>query len=864
MRNDQNLQSAIECFQTGNIKLATEILDNYLLSHPMDVNANLLSAGISAVNFDYVGVVRKCKKILDIDPGNIKAGFNAAVASENLHNYDDVLYFSSLVLQCDAVNVLAKLLYINALYRLGKLTQSLLEASKIIVDNKGSVEVTSKINRIFLFDNNNVALEKIYQNVLKLDSLNMGALFNLVLLSVKKQDIVSAEIHLNKLRALDKENVNTKKAQVEVLYAKNAIDECIHYIEGLSQDSHKKIPEIMMKLAQCYSAIADNHKAISLYENSINMNMNVVESYHNIGLIEDRLGNLEHAIYAYQSAIAIAPDSLTSNFNLAFLLNRTGNKKSALSYIHKCYKKRNTPGIRQAYVEILSTAKINQLNNFNEEFILNVATDEEVDAQALSSLFFDQLKKSFSLINKLCDKAIDNDFTGFCKLLKNNIDELSKSRMLHKLFVNFSVTSFEVENFIKMFRKALLLKYIDINNVNINDLCAAMAIHCYIDGYVFTVSAEEGQLITKLTDTIKNTSIALNKKDVLLLSMYVSLYEISKKNETSTYIAASLGDYKKLIKLQIDDNLAEEKLRYTIKNCLEISDETSLTVQQQYEKNPYPVWQKLNVRQPELISDIIQKVTLFTGGAIPVFNNPDILVAGCGTGSHVIQTAMRIKHNSITTLDLSRRSLAFAKRKAIEYNFDYIDFNQLDILNVSSLDKKFDLIESVGVLHHMQNPLTGFKCLVDVLKQDGLLNIGLYSKIGRRYIIKAKLKYDDPSKYVSDDEIRKFRLDLMKSDDEKLKNNISGYKDFYSLHDCRDMIFHENENNYDINELDKLIDDAGLRFIGFDISDSSVLAEFTNMFPENNSYSEIKNWAIFENKYPDTFASMYIFWCRKK
>ena len=35
------------------------------------------------------------------------------------------------------------------------------------------------------------------------------------------------------------------------------------------------------------------------------------------------------------------------------------------------------------------------------------------------------------------------------------------------------------------------------------------------------------------------------------------------------------------------------------------------------------------------------------------------------------------------------------------------------------LNKKFDIIESVGVLHHMADPLMGWASLTDCLKKDG-------------------------------------------------------------------------------------------------------------------------------------------------
>ena len=52
---------------------------------------------------------------------------------------------------------------------------------------------------------------------------------------------------------------------------------------------------------------------------------------------------------------------------------------------------------------------------------------------------------------------------------------------------------------------------------------------------------------------------------------------------------------------------------------------------------------------------------------------------------------------------------------------------QGDILKIDQLGRLFDIIESVGVLHHMDDPLTGWKVLVDRLRSGGLMKVGLYN-----------------------------------------------------------------------------------------------------------------------------------------
>ncbi len=65
----------------------------------------------------------------------------------------------------------------------------------------------------------------------------------------------------------------------------------------------------------------------------------------------------------------------------------------------------------------------------------------------------------------------------------------------------------------------------------------------------------------------------------------------------------------------------------------------------------------------------------------------------------------------------------------------------MDILNLANYGKKFELIESVGVLHHMENPFMGLKILTNILKTNGLIMIGLYSEKAREHIKRLRSNF---------------------------------------------------------------------------------------------------------------------------
>ena len=93
--------------------------------------------------------------------------------------------------------------------------------------------------------------------------------------------------------------------------------------------------------------------------------------------------------------------------------------------------------------------------------------------------------------------------------------------------------------------------------------------------------------------------------------------------------------------------------------------------------------------------------------------SPKILIAGCGTGQQLVYKTS-YENSNIVAIDLSLSSLAFAKRKMQELKHHNIEFLQGDILSLNTLNKKFDVIECVGVLHHLKNPEDGLRLLLNI------------------------------------------------------------------------------------------------------------------------------------------------------
>ena len=181
-------------------------------------------------------------------------------------------------------------------------------------------------------------------------------------------------------------------------------------------------------------------------------------------------------------------------------------------------------------------------------------------------------------------------------------------------------------------------------------------------------------------------------------------------------------------------------------------------------------------------------------------------------------------------------------------------------MKLNNLKQKFDIIESVGVLHHMNEPMAGWKVLTDLLKPGGLMHIGLYSELARQHIVRVRKEITLLGIETSESEIRKFRRSLAESND-KNHQLLTKSSDFFSLSMLRDLIFHVQEHRFILPQIKKSLNELGLKFCRFINKDA--ISNFRKLHGEEADIYDLSLWHRYEESNPRAFASMYQFWCQK-
>lgn len=264
-------------------------------------------------------------------------------------------------------------------------------------------------------------------------------------------------------------------------------------------------------------------------------------------------------------------------------------------------------------------------------------------------------------------------------------------------------------------------------------------------------------------------------------------------------------------------------------------DDVSQKVRSHYEENPYPRWSSIHVQ------------------AAPKPNlgkTHNHLIAGCGTGFGLCGTAMLYPNAKITAIDLSRASLSYAKNKAWVLGLKNISFYQADILNLDALDGMFDVVECSGVLHHMDDPVAGWRCLLQKLQPDGRMHIGLYSEIGRRDVVAAREIVKEQGFKPDHAGIKAAREYINALPDDHAAKAVTTRRDFYSLSDCRDLIFHAQEHRFTIPKIQSALNELGLKFEAFD--------------HHPKRFDTLDEWHGYEQENPNAFKGMYQFWCSRR
>jgi tetratricopeptide (TPR) repeat protein len=607
-------------------------------------------------------------------------------------------------------------------------------------------------------------------------------------------------------------------------------------------------------------------EAVASYDKATRIKPDYAEAYSNRGVALKALGQLKEAVASYDKAIQIRPDYAEAYCNRGAALKALGQLNAAIENYQQAVSIDPQNGLYWAgFADVLQSVKFTSFSDDLLPYLLQMLEQPTVRPRDVSSAMISALHYHPQVLPALELSRSDR--------IDENIDhltvQLSTVPLLLRVMELSPIADLEVEQLFTQMRKAML-NWVTSGESGFQGIpfYAALALHCFTNEYVFPESEREKQLV----ELLQQKARAALEKDSPIPPSWVALLGAYRPLNSFSWADDLLNsewseDLEKVIAVQVNEVREEQVLRSGIPSLTSIDNKVSQLVRRQYEENPYPRWINTALSdKPGTIRQVLKSMKLHLNFDEQQFSDsPDILVAGCGTGQHALATASQFLNCNVLAVDLSLSSLSYAIRKTRESGVTNIEYMQGDILELKQLGKQFDIIESAGVLHHMDDPIAGWRVLVDRLRPGGLMNIGLYSAIARRQIVEARKQIAEKKYTNSPDDIRRYREEIinMQPNSDPGISEVMDSLNFYSLSECRDLLFHVQEHCFTLPQIEVALKDLGLKFLGFEMKQSWIMSKFSESYPEHDAPTSLSLWHQFELNNPGIFRGMYLFWVQK-
>ena len=744
------------------------------------------------------------------------------------------------------------------------------------------------------------AADRLCQEALAIDPRNIAALHGSSHIAYRTgRHGVALEL-LERAIAVDDRIAELHYSAAAVLHALNRLPEagarCAKAVE-LRPDFAEAWAghgNVLAEIGQLEEATASFRRALALQPAAADV-------LSNLGNVLFKLGRLDEAAREWQRAIAVAPTFPVPYVNLAALMVQQGRHADAIPHYRRALELAPDDAVTAALLA-KSHVALGDLGPAWEGIRHALALRETLEAKAA---FVDCLKR-FQLtveapdLRTIAARALAEPWERparlagpIAEILKTSPDladciarvaqawpqrlrgadlwsspqraAICGDNLLRLLLESSPICDLELERFLTNARLALLddaeRAAGSMVDTIVLDFYCALTRQCFINEYVYAVGDDERlrarDLGTALAAAL-DTGADVPPLWIAAVGAYGALHTQTQAL-TREWPPAVRG----LLVQQIDEPRDEAQLRASIPALTPIDDAVSHAVRAQYEANPYPRWVKTpRGGGPGTIADHLR--SLFPNrdiGGEPA-SGPDILVAGCGTGQHAINVALRYRDARVLAIDLSLASLGYAKRQVRAMGLTGIEFAQADILHASSLGRSFDLIEAAGVLHHLDDPLTGWRALTALLRPGAIMHVALYSELARNDLGAVRSFIDGRGYRPTGDDIRRFRQEVVAREHGLPVENLLTSPDFFSTSGCRDLLFHACEHRVTIPQMKSWLQGGDLELIGFQLDDDAH-EHLRRRFPGVDATADFDLLHVFETENPLTFLRMYDFWVRK-
>ena len=631
-------------------------------------------------------------------------------------------------------------------------------------------------------------------------------------------------------------------------------------------EAHNDLGSVLLALGRLPEAAARFSRALELRPD-------LVEARANLGSVAGGLGHPENAIGHFEQALALRPQAAELQAKLAWALHAADRTADAVRILFDAleYNPEDLE-LREALAATLQGAAFSDPSEKQRSILLSLCADDRISMLYLNGTILGLLRHA-AVFAQLRETAVRGvvpfDFA------RPAIEAFFQDPLLLTALPRMTLSDVDLEKVLTHARRSILMHCgpaaggAAARAKAAPELICALAQQCFFSGYAFFAAADELALLQTVREaavrSLPNVRASPQLVEPLLsiAALYAPLHSLAGA-ELLLELPDSVWSeaFGPLAEQQLANRRREQEIRAQLTAITPIENQISIAVREQYEESPYPVWsgaQRFDRGTFEALRQRLRPGEDLGEPAGPL----SVLIAGCGTGYHPVHVAKAHPESEVLAVDLSLTSLSYAARMAEQLGVKNLTFRQADILLLGALGRQFALIESGGVLHHLQDPMRGWRVLADLLDARGVMLIGLYSATARRGIQAARDFIRPLALPPTPQGVRRARQAIVDLPDGHPAKEVQSVGDFYSLNGCRDLIMHVQEHQFTLPQIADCLEQLGLRFLGFE-DDERTRKPFLEMFPHSGAALDLLAWDRFEQAHPHTFIGMYKFWCCRK
>jgi Tfp pilus assembly protein PilF/SAM-dependent methyltransferase len=605
--------------------------------------------------------------------------------------------------------------------------------------------------------------------------------------------------------------------------------------------------------------------AMTQYRQALRLQPAFVMAQNNLGLALSRTRDSNGALDCFRRALAVNQDGLEARHHLARELFMRGEAAAAVGALAPALDRNGSAETRSIFVHCLRGLSDDELAAVRA-YVLRALTEGWANGGDLEQACIRLIKRAPAL-SACIDLTGHPEGHGGSRRTAGMIDlaSIMTEPLLLRLLASGRVSDREIERVLTLARRRLLEQAIgDPLDASSLIFFSGLAQQCFLNEYVFAESDAEREAVERLRTSLQadlGSGREVAPQVLIAVAAYRPLHEVA--GSEALLDRAWPAPLDSLVAQQVREPSAERAIRAELPALTRIDDEVSRAVQAQYEQNPYPRWVMAApaVRPLRIGEYLREKFPLAPLRPLGPADRPQVLIAGCGTGMHPIETQRKFLGARLLAVDLSRASLGYAARKTRALGLS-IEYAQADLLELDRIERRFDVIEACGSLHHLADPAAGWRVLLRRLEPGGVMLLGLYSARARADLNVARAYIKEHRYGASLEEIRRFRQEAFAWPEGAPGKSVTRHGDFYSTSGCRDLLFHVQEYQHDLPEIAAFIAEEQLTFLGFEI-DARVAHEYAAANPDDPAMTDLDRWHRFECANPNVFIGMYQFWVQK-